>query len=79
MDKFEIWRNWYNKPVIIERYDKTPIYGGIVGINSDSINTTTVFYVLENLNKHKFDETKDAGLFVSVPYDEIKSIRHQIP
>lgn len=78
MDKYEVWRNWYNKPVIIERYDKNTLYGGIVGINSDTINTATVFYVLENLNKHKYNETHNEGLFTPVPYEEIKNITNQI-
>ena len=78
MDKFKIdkWRN--SVPVIIERYGKPNLFGGIVGINTDSINTATVFWVLENLKKHQYDETKDAGLFTPVPYDEIKDIKPQI-
>jgi hypothetical protein len=78
MDKFKVdkWRN--SVPVIIERYDKPNLYGGIVGINTDSISTTTVFWVLENLKKHQFDETKDTELLTPVPYDEIKNINPQI-
>ena len=79
MDKFKIWRKYYNIPVIIELNDKSILYGGIIGINSDSINTTTIFYVLENLNKHKYDETQDKSLLTSVPYEEIKNIKYQIP
>jgi len=78
MDKFEIYRYWWNRPVIIEKNDNTRIYGGLVGINSEIINTATVFYVLENLSKHKYDETHDEGLFISVPCDEIKNIADQI-
>ena len=78
MDKYKVdkWRN--GVPVIIERYGKSNLYGGIVGINTDSINTATVFWVLENLKKHQFDETNDTGLYTPVPYDEIKDIKPQI-
>lgn len=56
MDKFKVdkWRN--SVPVLIERYGKPNLYGDIVGINTDSINTATVFWVLENLKKHQFDK-----------------------
>ncbi|MGA1978786.1 MAG: hypothetical protein ABSG89_13180 [Bacteroidales bacterium] len=67
MNKYEVdkWRN--TVLIIIERYDKTPLYGGIVGINTDSINTASVFGVLENRNKHQYDETLNRKLFTSVP------------
>lgn len=79
MDKFEVFK-WLNSvPVIIERYDKENLYGGIIRINSDSINTATVFYLLPNLNKHEFDNTQNRNLLTPVPYDEIKSIKPQIP
>jgi hypothetical protein len=78
MDKFEVdkWRS--SVPVIIERYGKENLYGGIVRINAESINNATAFWVLENQKKQQFDETQDTRLFTSVPYDEIKNIKPQI-
>jgi hypothetical protein len=79
MKKDEVFK-WLNSvPVIIERYFKNTLYGGIVRMNSNSLSTTTVFYVLENFNKHEFDETQNKNLLTPIPYNEIKSIKPQIP
>lgn len=77
MDKQKADEYCNSVPVVIKRYGKENLYGGVVGINADCLNNATAILVLENLKNQKFNMTQDKGLFTSVPYEDIEDIYPQ--
>ena len=59
LDAYTVWRDYFNKAVVITLKNKQKVYGFIIGEIKDDAHKITAWIVVPNLNAIKWKETRD--------------------
>ncbi|MHB8260094.1 MAG: helix-turn-helix transcriptional regulator [Bacteroidia bacterium] len=77
IDPYEIWYNYYDKPVKITKKDKQEVYGFLVKEIRDSKSEIVAWKLVPNPNAILWQKKPDDKLTVIVKQDEIAEIELQ--
>jgi y4mF family transcriptional regulator len=77
IDPYEIWYNYYDKPVKITKKDKQEVYGFLVQEIRDENSEIVSWKLVPNINAIQWQKKPDDKLTVIIKQDEIAAIELQ--